>query len=268
MSDKPKEKSLIVPLQKGLSGETPYFMVSGLGGHVITFQIISKLVDNSLEGYGILYPSFFQESQDNQSIEAIAEKMLIDVKKTQPNGPYLFVGYSMGGLVCLEMARQLTDKGEKASIVMVDVKIHEHSKLKNIFRRLPVQIFWKTREIIDKIIGTNARKNLKHRQSILTKGGHQSDVFPESFDRVIKDGWKAVRSYEIRSCEVPCVLIRCKDLIWYDDIREWLSDYGWNKYVDLKGVLFSPGNHLTMLKVPNTKPFAEELEKSLKMLSQ
>ena len=47
------------------------------------------------------------------------------VRKTQPHGPYLFFGYSLGGLVALEMARILSSRGEATSLlVMIDSYPH------------------------------------------------------------------------------------------------------------------------------------------------
>jgi thioesterase domain-containing protein len=47
------------------------------------------------------------------------------VKQLQPHGPYLLIGFSLGGLVALEMAQQLVAQGEKIGLLaMLDSYPH------------------------------------------------------------------------------------------------------------------------------------------------
>jgi acetoacetyl-CoA synthetase len=50
-------------------------------------------------------------------IEDMAEFYLAAIKTLQPRGPYVLVGYSLGGLVVLEMAQRLSAKGEKVALL-------------------------------------------------------------------------------------------------------------------------------------------------------
>ncbi|MFF1713251.1 amino acid adenylation domain-containing protein [Streptomyces sp. NPDC058268] len=54
-------------------------------------------------------------------VEALAERHLAAVRAVRPHGPYLLMGWSMGGLVAFEMAQRLTRLGERvAMLVLVD----------------------------------------------------------------------------------------------------------------------------------------------------
>jgi thioesterase domain-containing protein len=55
--------------------------------------------------------------EPSQSIEEMARYSLDAVRGVQPHGPYLLVGYSLGGLVTLEMARQLNAAGEAVALL-------------------------------------------------------------------------------------------------------------------------------------------------------
>lgn len=269
-SDKLNSQSnLVVPLKKSVESGQPYFTVSGLGGHVITFQIVDKFVDDGWKGYGVLYPGFLDETQPGDSmptIEGYADRMLKDVVMTQPKGPYLFVGYSMGGNICLEMARQMKERGEQVGVVLVDVKIYAEAKRKPLLLRLPTQIYWKLRSYYEAFTGQKAKNTLRKREALLYNGENMPRVLPESFDRVIRDGQQAVKNYKLLTTDVPTVLVRCQDMIWYDDNYYWLPDYGWGKYVDLKAVLSSPGDHISMIKPPNATLFAKELKRAFSIL--
>ncbi|MFC8124229.1 amino acid adenylation domain-containing protein [Streptomyces sp. NPDC057302] len=54
-------------------------------------------------------------------VEALAARHLAVVREARPHGPYLLMGWSMGGLVAYEMAQRLTRLGERvAMLVLVD----------------------------------------------------------------------------------------------------------------------------------------------------
>jgi len=56
----------------------------------------------------------------------MARDYLADVRRVQPQGPYLLGGFSGGGLVAFEMARQLELAGEHtAALVLLDTPIRE-----------------------------------------------------------------------------------------------------------------------------------------------
>jgi len=58
-------------------------------------------------------------------IEEMAEFYLDAIKKLQPRGPYVLVGYSLGGLVVLEMAQRLAANGENVALLaMLDAYPH------------------------------------------------------------------------------------------------------------------------------------------------
>ena len=60
-----------------------------------------------------------------EHIEDMAEFYLDAVKDVQPHGPYLLIGYSLGGLVTLEMAQRLSKGGEKVALLaMLDAYPH------------------------------------------------------------------------------------------------------------------------------------------------
>lgn len=259
-------RNLVVPLQKNVKSGQPYFTISGLGGHVIAFQILDKLVADCWRGYGVLYPGFLYESMGTPTIEGFAEIMLQGILAVQPHGPYLLVGYSMGGNICLEIARILKSRGEKVSIVLVDVKIFTHARKKHALIRFPKLLQWKLINFFRAISGSKAKHTRRLRENQLYRGENMPSVMPESFDRVIREGRSAATHYKMRPCDVPVVLIRCRDLIWYDDLYHWENDYAWGNYVDVREVLTTPGNHITMIKLPYAKYFVRKLEHAFELL--
>ncbi|HLW88624.1 MAG TPA: alpha/beta fold hydrolase [Terriglobales bacterium] len=102
---------------KGGSAEPPLFITHGLGGSVMDFYQVVKHIQTPHAIYGMQAKGIDGAEEPSESIEDMARHSLDAVKQIQPRGPYLLVGYSLGGLVTLEMARQLTAEGEKVALL-------------------------------------------------------------------------------------------------------------------------------------------------------
>jgi thioesterase domain-containing protein/acyl carrier protein len=106
----------LVQLKSG-SVEPPIFITHGLGGSVMDFYQVVKHIHIPHATYGMQAKGIDGAEEPSESIEEMARYSLEAVRQLQPHGPYLLVGYSLGGLVTLEMARQLTDSGEKVALL-------------------------------------------------------------------------------------------------------------------------------------------------------
>jgi acetoacetyl-CoA synthetase len=114
------ELSPLVMLKSGVQGPS-LFIASGLGGGPAEFFQLVKYIQTPHGIYG-LQPKGI-EGFDNpcERIEDMADFYLQAILRFQPRGPYFLTGYSLGGLVALEMARTLTAKGHKVGLVtMID----------------------------------------------------------------------------------------------------------------------------------------------------
>jgi thioesterase domain-containing protein len=106
----------LVQLKPG-SDEPPVFITHGLGGSVMDFFHVVKHIQTPRAIYGLQQKGIDGVEEPSQSIEEMARYSLEAVKRLQPDGPYLLVGYSLGGLVALEMARQLNAAGETVALL-------------------------------------------------------------------------------------------------------------------------------------------------------
>jgi thioesterase domain-containing protein len=52
-----------------------------------------------------------------RTIEALAARHVADLMRVAPRGPYRIAGFCYGGVVALEMARQLAESGERVSLL-------------------------------------------------------------------------------------------------------------------------------------------------------
>lgn len=103
----------------------PIFMAHGMGGSVTEFFQLVRQIRTQHPIYGMQARGTDGVDEPFERIEDMAQFYLDAIKKLQPHGPYLLVGYSLGGLVTLEMAQRLSEKREKVALLaMVDAYPH------------------------------------------------------------------------------------------------------------------------------------------------
>ncbi len=95
----------------------PVFIAHGLGGSVMDFFQPVKHIETDHAIYGLQTRGIDGLDEPLARIEEMAEFYLAAIKKLQPRGPYILVGYSLGGLVALEMAQRLSANGEKVALL-------------------------------------------------------------------------------------------------------------------------------------------------------
>ena len=114
----------LVQLKTG-SEEPPVFIAHGLGGSVMDFYQVVKHIQTPHAIYGMQAKGIDGVEKPLDRIEDMAHYSLDSRQELQPHGPYLLVGFSLGGLVTLEMAQQLVAEGEKVSfLAMLDSYPH------------------------------------------------------------------------------------------------------------------------------------------------
>jgi len=117
--------SPLVPLKSG-EAEPPVFAAHGLGGSVMEFFGLVEKVQTRRPIYGLQAMGADGADIAFERIEDMAQFYLEAVQQRQPHGPYLLMGYSLGGLVALEMAQRLSSMGEKISLLtMLDAYPYE-----------------------------------------------------------------------------------------------------------------------------------------------
>jgi iron transport multicopper oxidase len=71
--------------------------------------------------YGLDSPFLTSPLANDASIESLAQSYIWEIRRIQPEGPYLVGGWSIGGIHAYEVARQLTLSGQKISwLLLID----------------------------------------------------------------------------------------------------------------------------------------------------
>jgi len=112
-------------LLKDGAKQPPVFVAHGLGGSVMDFYQPIKHIASDHPIYGLQARGTDGLDEPLERIEDMAQFYLDAIKELQPRGPYLLIGYSLGGLVVLEMAQRLSASGERVALLaMIDAYPH------------------------------------------------------------------------------------------------------------------------------------------------
>jgi amino acid adenylation domain-containing protein/FkbM family methyltransferase len=104
----------LVEIQPAGEG-TPFFCVHPAGGDVLCYSALARQLGVSRPFLGLRSPT--PDGPAPARLEDLASRYLEEVRAAQPAGPYLLGGWSLGGLVAFEMARQLRRAGETVGLV-------------------------------------------------------------------------------------------------------------------------------------------------------
>jgi amino acid adenylation domain-containing protein len=264
----------------------PLFLVHGAGLNVMLYESLKR---NLLPGrplYALQARGLSGKVALQDDIVAIASDYLNEIRKIQPQGPYYLIGFSAGGFIVYEIARQLRKSGEAAAFTgMIDsAAFHadEHLSLTNriiLLAELPfrktffhLHLLFRLNRDQQKLFMLNKLKNFRilfqyYAERIGIKKGKISLSSNEqsSADALLLAGrvnmFRALRNYRLHPEEIHVDLFRSEDSTVY--IRE-RKDYGWGKYA-LKGMTIHalPGDHSQIFMPPNDKKFAKILEQRL-----
>ncbi|MFI5139770.1 MAG: amino acid adenylation domain-containing protein, partial [Sphingobacteriales bacterium] len=264
----------LVPI-KPQGNKTPLYIVHGAGLNVLLFNAVAIGLSPDQPVYGLQAKGLNGIDEPFNRIEDMAAHYVAAITKQNPNGPYALAGFSFGGVIAFEMARQLKTLGKEVKMLAVfDTYIYECTyydpqplkSLKKIcFNFNSLLYFFKfssgfKNTIIEK--GTILKRNLIRVYWKLRYGKDQSQpgFFGYAY-KIDKCNLEALKRYQFKPQDVAVEVFKAETRTFYVKDKE---NMGWKPYA-LKGVNIHniPGEHNTIFKAPNDKIFAVELQKCL-----
>jgi amino acid adenylation domain-containing protein len=124
-------ESTIVEIQSG-GRKTPLFFVHPAGGTVFCYLDLARLIDPERPFYGLQESwqaggragELDENHPRHSGIEGMAARYIEAMREVQPEGPYALGGWSMGGLIAFEMARQLKAQAQEIRLLaLVDTAV-------------------------------------------------------------------------------------------------------------------------------------------------
>jgi amino acid adenylation domain-containing protein len=98
-------------------GGKPFFCVAPAGGSPLCYLGLARALGPDRPFLGFQSPGLLDSHDPLKTVSEIAAFHIAQMRQVQPQGPYLIGGWSFGGTVAYEMARQLIEGGERVAIL-------------------------------------------------------------------------------------------------------------------------------------------------------
>jgi amino acid adenylation domain-containing protein len=114
-ADEREGQSLVLLGSNGTGA--PLFCIHGMGGHVATFVPLARQLTPKRPVYGLQAQGLAPGQQAHDRIEDMASYYVDQIRGVRPQGPYLLAGWSMGGLIAIEVAHRLNELGQRVELI-------------------------------------------------------------------------------------------------------------------------------------------------------
>jgi len=258
------EWKTIVPI-KPTGSKMPVYIVHGHGLNVLNFNDLAGQVDQDQPVYGLQGIGLHGEEVVLDTIEHIAAIYVDEVIGHNPAGPYAVGGYSLGGFIAFEMARQLDAMGKQVKIIAIfdtDADLARQTepwyiiRPKIIKRYMPK--FMGGKKSLWKQLVTKFREK-KEELRLVKKD--ESAAYYVHLDSLVEGYFDALYRYKLTPVNLDIYLFKADFNDHYNDDEVFL---GWRKYTtkEVKRYLI-PGDHLTMMALPNALELGKALQEAL-----
>ncbi|MCR9125436.1 MAG: SDR family NAD(P)-dependent oxidoreductase [Rhodobacteraceae bacterium] len=264
----PEPFAHVVPLHPGPgTGATPFFIVAGMFGNVLNLRHLALLIGKDRPVYGLQARGLVGDDAPHDRVEEAAEDYIAEMRRVQPDGPYLLGGFSGGGITAYEMAQQITRAGQTVAVLaMLDTPLPVRPALRPMDR---LWIKWQDlRQQGLGFFGKWARDRLAwevHKRQANTAphavGGFNNARIEAAF-------MEAMMHYNLRKWDGDMILFRpALDRHWQVSGGNWANrdreyvfhDNAWSDWISRISVVEVPGDHDSMVLVPNVSVMASHL---------
>ncbi|MCC5625123.1 amino acid adenylation domain-containing protein, partial [Nostoc sp. CHAB 5715] len=256
--------------------KTPFFCIHGAGGNISAYFSISRRLGEDYPFYA-LEDSLEQDRPEIVSVEETATRYLQEIRKVQPNGPYLLGGHCYGGVLAFEMARQLHNQGDTVGLLVVIDAILPKTIIEptddddaKFLLRITESI--KTDNYVDFSVPFEELRDLPLTEQLNLINKKANFIFSDAeiqdflrYYKLFKLHVQAMRNYVPQVSPQPITIFRASEEIIHDfDNPEWSSSdplLGWSKCSSEPiQTVDTPGDHFSIL----VEPHIQELTKQLK----
>ena len=188
----------------------PIFMVPGVGGNVLIFARLARLLGPDRPFYGLQARGLDGKEAPFTSVTEMARHYVAEIRTLRPQGPYVLAGICTGGLIAYEMAQQLFEQGEAVTLVVMDTwhpisyRSHRHTWPMRLW--LPLFILGRTMGNIDTLLRMPMKDwrlfvqpKRERLVSFLRRRTTEDELFVEfQGERVMQSTRQAVARYAVR----------------------------------------------------------------------
>jgi len=263
----------LIPV-KSTGSKPPIYIVHGAGLHVMLFSVLGNFMDKEQPVYALQAKGLNGESEPLDRMEDIAAHYVSEILKHNPCGPYAVAGYSFGGLIAFEMAKQLKAQGKEIALLgmfdtIVQPYITKNMDTRNFTQRFGDR-FKKTTWDIGNFIKNpgpnyeyrafNLKKRIERWRYKKKENKQELSAEVDVLGKVDRANGKAYENYKITPYDGTIHLFRAKEKRFYLKDFEFL---GWKPYANKIIVNEVGGDHVKLFNGTDGEDFAKILQRCL-----
>jgi thioesterase domain-containing protein/acyl carrier protein len=256
----------LLELRPGDPRARPLFLVHPVGGYAHSYGELAVGLGYEGTVFGLQVNGDVPES-----VEAMAGRYIEAVGLVQPGGPYLLGGWSMGGVVAYEMARQLRAAGEDVGLLLM---IDSHNPVpdgsepgttaddeRGLLRTLASELGITARGLSPSEMEALGVMEPDELLANILRMGKEQNRLPADFDlrelrqryAVTAKNSTALRAYRPAPLDVEVQLIRAEENGNAD------PTLGWGPLAAGVSVTKQGGDHFSMMRRPHVLALSEAL---------
>ncbi|MFF4605124.1 amino acid adenylation domain-containing protein [Streptomyces sp. NPDC001339] len=272
----------LVPFRTG-GTRPPMFFVHPMGGNVLCYAPLVEHLPKDQPFYALQAPGGDAGTEPLAGVGELAAHYLAAIRRVRPEGPYVLGGWSFGGFVAFEMARQLTAQGEDVvkTFLLDTVALPEGRRARSTDDALLGWFFWELlwakrdddsplTEPADGTGSLDERFARIARQAVelgVLPAGSSGEIVRRLF-RVYASNWQAALDYRPGTPELDITLLHAEEPLpaalteMHESARTLYRDpsNGWSDRT--RGhleVVDVPGDHVSLMKEPHVATVARTL---------
>ena len=262
----------LVPIHRHGSTHPNLFLIHGLGGHVGIYAELAQELQDAYNLYGLQAGGLDGKVKPHATIEEMATDYLKAIQKVQPTGPYFLIGWSMGGIIALELARQIKAYGASVDLLgMLDTHLPKEDGQVRIvdddavMRWIASRFSLSLKQLLRLSKRRRWRRVLERAQSVSLLPADVDEAKLANLAELCQTHIAAVARYPLSLYSDPVMLFRARDArgrsVRGPKKVETLER--WQGLFPALHVHEVPGNHYSMLRGPQVQSLADSIRQIL-----
>jgi acetoacetyl-CoA synthetase len=178
----------------------PVYIAHGLGDTVFDLFRLVNTIQSPHPIYGMQARGIDGVDPPLASVEEMAEFHLEAIHKLQTHGPYFLIGYSLGGLVALEIAQRLSASGEEVALLAL-IDSYPHRDRLSLIQNARMSLRLAKRRILSPSASVARETHAESSESVdrnTSLGGHGLKSMHRVMQRMRDSAYLALKRYRPR----------------------------------------------------------------------
>jgi acyl-coenzyme A synthetase/AMP-(fatty) acid ligase/thioesterase domain-containing protein/acyl carrier protein len=241
----------------------PLFLLHGATGDCAIYHALMESWQAPISVYGVMADYRQLLSHDSLTFHDITRSAVASIQSQQPQGPYLLAGYSYGGILALEVARELLGRGDEVDFCgLIDSFLPLRARYPANWRQWLPAVSNAPVWLLDAIANRQLTNGIARHRAIRNDPTKRigtitakADRYKEFIEKMLAAYDQHTISHGAYACSVGLYQARVRPLLHSHRMDRTLQAVTGTKVF----VRNLPGNHVTMMARPHVSRLARAL---------